>query len=732
MRKQLWTCAVIAVAACGGGNSTGGGTASVEPTNDMQPAPPTTNDPPDTAPRPKRPWPDTRREDISDTIHGVKVADPYRWLEDEKKPEVQAWMDAQDDYARAEIAKLPGREQWAARLKELFYYDAITAPKHRGGRYFYSRKHANKEKAVVYWKQGEKGKENVLFDPNTWSTDGTKGLGGWWPTQDGKLVAYNVKENNADEAVMHVIDVATGKDRPDIIAGTKYSGASWTPDGKGFYYTWVPAPDAVPVADRPGFAEVRYHKLGDDPTKDAVVHPATGNAETFLGGDVSKDGRWLFAVVQHGWNSTDVYFQDRSEKTKAPVWKPLVVGVDAIFSVEAWKNKFYIFTNDGAPRYRVLVADPAAPERANWKELVPERKDAVLEGAQIVGGKLVLPYLRNAASEIEVVTLAGKPVRKVALPALGTSSGIAGEPDEDTGYFGYTSFTEPSVIYKTSLKTGKVSEWARVTLPVDTSQLETEQVWYPSKDGTKISMFIIHKKGVTKTGANPTILYGYGGFNVSLTPGWSGSRAVWLEQGGVWAVPNLRGGGEYGEEWHRDGMLLKKQNVFDDYIAAAKFLVSEGWTSAEHLAVYGGSNGGLLVGAAMVQAPEQFRAVVCGVPLLDMVRYHLFGSGKTWVPEYGSAEDPDQFKALYAYSPYHHVSPGTKYPALLMMSADHDDRVDPMHARKFAAAAQWATGGDSPMLLRIEKNAGHTGADQVKQQVEQFADMYAWLTAILK
>ena len=678
----------------------------------------------------KHPWPDTRRDDVVDVIHGVPVADPYRWLEDETAPEVKAWMEAQDDHARDELAKLPGRQALVARLRELFYFDSIGAPVHRSGRYFFSRKHADKEKTVVYWKQGEDGEPVVLFDPNTWSADGSKGLGGWWPSWDGTLVAYNVTENNADESVMHVIDVATGVDRVDVIPGTKYAGASWTPDGRGFYYTWLPPVGAVPVADRPGYAEVRFHALGDDPAKDAVIHEATRNPQTFHGGFVSRDGRWLFVGVQHGWNRSDWWYRDLRAGESG--WRTLVEGALAIFDVTVWRDRFYVYTNDGAPRYRVYRVDPARPARADWEEIVPERKDATLEGINIVGEKLVLAYLRNAASETEIHELDGRFVRKVALPPLGTSGGIAGNPDEDTGYFGYTSFTEPSIIYKTSIATGAVTEWARVTLPVDTANLVTEQVWFPSKDGTRISMFILHRKDVTRTGKNPTILYGYGGFNVSLTPGWSGARAVWLEEGGVYAIPNLRGGGEYGEEWHRDGMLLKKQNTFDDFIAAARYLVAEGWTSPEHLAISGGSNGGLLVGAAMTQAPDAFRAVVCAVALLDMVRYPLFGSGKTWVPEYGSPEDPDQFAALYAYSPYHRVVDGAKYPALLVLSADHDDRVDPMHARKLTAAVQHATAGSAPVLLRIERQAGHGGADMVKQQVEQSADVYAFLREILK
>jgi prolyl oligopeptidase len=686
-----------------------------------EPAPPTTT---------ATPWPASRRDTTSDTLHGVVVADPYRWLEDERAAETQAWMTAQDDYARAELAKQPGRDALAKRLTEVFYYDAVSAPTHAGGRFFFTRKLASKEKNVVYWKQGEAGAEQVLFDPNTWSADGSSGLKGWWPSYDGKRVAYARSENNADESVTRVFDLATGKDLPDVVEGTKYADISWTPDGAGFYYTWVPPVDAVPVADRPGFAELRFHRLGDDPAKDAVVYPATKDAETFLGGYLSRDGHWLFATVQHGWNSSDWYVRDQRKAGAAFV--PLVVGVPANFSVTAWRDVFYVHTNDGAPRYQIFKVDPKKPARADWKVLVAE-SDATLESMGIVGEHLVLTYLRNAASEVEVRSLAGKLVRKVPLPPLGTSGGISGNPDEDTGYFSYSSFTEPSVIYKTSIKTGAVSEWARVTLPIDTTQLVAEQVFYPSKDGTKISMFILHRKDVTRTGKTPTILYGYGGFNVSLTPSFASSRAVWLEQGGVYAIPNLRGGGEYGEGWHQDGMLLKKQNVFDDFIAAAEFLIADGWTSPANLAISGGSNGGLLVGAAMTQRPDLFGAVVCAVPLLDMIRYPQFGSGRTWVPEYGSPEDETQFKALYAYSPYHHVTVGTRYPALLMETSDHDDRVDPMHARKFVAEVQHARAADpsAKVLLRIERNAGHGGADMVKASVDRIADQYAFLLAQL-
>jgi prolyl oligopeptidase len=681
---------------------------------------------------PVRPWPSTRIADVTETIHGVAIHDPYRWLEDETSPEVQAWMKAQDDYARGELAKLPGRAEIADRLKQLFYYDAISAPSHHGGRYFYTRKLANKEKSIVYWKQGEHGAEHVLLDPNGWSSDGSKGLHGWWPSYDGKYVAYSVSEHNSDETVTHVLDVATAKDMPDTIEGTKYAEASWTPDSHGFYYTYVPpVSDQVSVAERPGFADVRFHQLGTDVAHDPVIHAPTHDAESFIGGGISRDGHWLVVSIQHGWNSADVYFKD-ARKPKAD-WTTLVAGVDANFQVDVWRDHFYVMTNDGAPRYRVYKVDPHRPARAGWHEIVAQ-SDATLESFGIVGEHLILTYLRNAANRVEVHDLGGKLVREIALPPLGTSGGIGGNPDEDTGYFAYTSFTEPQVIYKTSIKTGKVEEWARIKLPVDTSQLVTDQVFFPSKDGTKISMFIIHRKDAKLDGTAPTILYGYGGFNVNMTPAFAGSRAVWLEHGGVYAIPNLRGGGEYGEDWHRAGMLLNKQNVFDDFIAAAEYLEQQGWTSKAHLAISGGSNGGLLVGATLVQRPDLFKAVICSVPLLDMLRFHEFGSGKTWVPEYGSADDPAQFKALYAYSPYRRaVDAGpTAWPAVLMDSADHDDRVDPMHARKLVAALQASQIADAPILLRIERNSGHGGADMVKSQVDRIADQFAFLFSELK
>jgi prolyl oligopeptidase len=680
-------------------------------------------------------YPKTRAEDVKDKIHGVEVADPYRWLEDVKSAEVQAWMKEQDTFTRAELAKLPERDAIAARLKELFYIDTVSVPRQRNGRYFLSRRRADKEKATVYWKQGKKGEEKVLLDPNTWSTDGSVSLGSWQVSWDGKKVAYQVRKNNSDEATLYVLDVDTGKKSEiDVIEGAKYAYASWTPKSDGFYYTWLPTDPKIPTADRPGFAEVRFHKLGDDPKNDRIIRERTGDPTTFISAELSRDGHFLLLTKHNGWTSSEIFFRDmRAEgkgkgKDQKDAWTPLTAGKPAHYAVDVYRDKFYVNTDDGAPHYHVFAVDPARPERASWKEIVPERQDATLDSVNVIGGRLALNYLKNASSLVEVRELDGKLVREVELPGIGTVSGPVGLSDQDDAYFAFESYTVPVEIYETSMKTGKTEVNAKLKVPVDPSPFTVEQVFYTSKDGTRVSMFLVHRKDLKKDGSARALLYGYGGFLATETPIFTASIYPWIERGGVYAVPNLRGGGEYGEEWHKGGMLLKKQNVFDDYIAAAEHLIKEGYTKPERLVIKGGSNGGLLVGAAVTQRPDLFRAALCAVPLLDMVRYHLFGSGKTWISEYGSAESEEQFKALFAYSPYHRVKAGTKYPAVLLLSADSDDRVDPMHARKFAAALQAASSG-RPVLLRIERNAGHGGADLIKAAVEQNADMQAFALA---
>jgi len=669
-------------------------------------------------------YPPARREEVRDVLHGVTIEDPYRWLEDAKSPEVQAWMKAQAGFTRARLDALPERPALVARLKELLYLDQLGAPQHRGSRYFFGRLHADKEKAIIYWKEGHDGEPQVLLDPNGWSKDGSTALGGYSVSWDGKKVAYQMRPNNSDEATLYVQEVATGKrSEIDTIEGAKYATASWTPQGDGFYYTWLPVDATIPVAERPGFAEVRFHRLGTDPKSDRVIRERTGDAKTFLNADLSRDGHYLTLTVSHGWNATDVYYRDT--RVKKAEWKPLAVGKDATYNVWLWKDRFFVHSNEGAPLGKIVEF---MPKTQAFVDLVPERPNAKLQAFSIVGNRLALSYLQDATTRLRLHGLDGKFIREEQLPGLGSASPLIGNEDEDEAYYTYESFTYPREIYQTSVATGASKLFFRLKAPLDPSQYQVEQTFFSSKDGTRVPMFVIHRKDYAKDGSAPAILYGYGGFTVALTPTFSPSYYAWLERGGVYAVVNLRGGDEYGEAWHRAGMLLKKQNVFDDVAAAGEALVREGYTRPERLAIRGGSNGGLLVGAALTQRPDLFRVALCGVPLLDMVRYHLFGSGKTWVEEYGSAEDPAQFKAILAYSPYQHVKQGTRYPATLFLSADADDRVDPLHARKMAAALQAASTG-GPVLLRIEQHAGHGGADLVKSRIEQIADEYAFALA---
>jgi prolyl oligopeptidase len=669
-------------------------------------------------------YPPTRRTDQTDTIHGVAVADPYRWLEDGKSDEVKKWADEQDAFTRATLAKLPGREALAERMKKLFYVERAETPRHHGTRWFFPRRDAGKEKHTIYWREGKDGAEKVLLDPNTWSQDGSVSLGVWNVSWDDKKVAYTVKGNNSDESTLHVMDVATGKKSDvDVIEGTKYAWPSWTATADAFYYTWLPPVGTVPVADRPGFAEVRLHRLGESPSRDKIVHEKTGDPKSFIRAEVSKNGRFVVLTTEHGWTHYDVHFMDL--RAPHPEWRPLVVGTDALYSVEIDRDRFFVRTNEGAPRYRVFKVDPAHPEHDRWIEIVPERKDATLESSSLVGHHLALGYLKDVVSLVEIHDLDGKLVRTLDLPTLGAASVVSGNADDDLAYYSFQSFTFPNEIFETSVKSGITRTWYKLKVDVDASKYAVEQLFATSKDGTRVPFFAVHAKDLVKDGSTKTILYGYGGFQLAQPPYFSTTVFPWLEQGGMWVSANLRGGSEYGEDWHRHGMRHEKQHVFDDLFAVAEELIKQGYTKPAKLAVLGGSNGGLLVGAALTQRPELFRVALCSVPLLDMVRFHLYGSGKTWIDEYGSADDAEDFKAIIGYSPYHHVKQGTKYPATLLLSADSDDRVDPMHARKFAAELQWASYG-GPVLLRIEKHSGHGGADLVRAQVEKIADEYAF------
>ncbi|MCC6552611.1 MAG: S9 family peptidase [Polyangiaceae bacterium] len=691
------------------------------------PAPPIASAP-SPAPAPGLAYPATRKVDVAEAMFGVTVRDPYRWLEDGASPEVQAWVAAQDKVARGYLASLPGRDAVRDRLAALAYIESASPPTRRGGRVFYSRKAAGKEKRTVYWKQGDAGEERVLLDSATLSPDGSTGLGDWVPSHDGKLVAYVAHPNNADAGEIRVRDVATGKDSAaDVIGGAKYAHPQWTSKGDAFYYVGLPTDPKIPGSELPGHSEVKLHRIGTPASSDEVVFPRLGDPETELETTISRDGRWLTVSVIRGSSTiSELHLRDL-RRPKSP-WIALVKGHDGTMAATVYRDHIYLRTTDGAPRGRVFRVDPAKPARDQWKEIVPEVKDAVLEDARVIGGHLALTYVKDARSELEVRTLDGARAKgaSITLPGIGSSSGLLGEPDDDTAYYIFTSFTSPGSIYEVSIKTGASKLWYSLKAPIDPSPYEVEQVTYASKDGTRVPMFVVHRKGAPKDGSTPFILTGYGGFNISMTPYFQSDLYVWLEAGGGVAMPSLRGGGEYGEAWHQGGMLAKKQNVFDDFIGAAEHLIKSGMTRPERLAIYGGSNGGLLVGAAMIQRPDLFRAVICAVPVLDMIRYPLFGDGKTWIGEYGSPSDEAMFKALMAYSPYHNVKPGTAYPAVLMASADADDRVAPLHAWKTTAALQAATTGGRPVLLRVEKSSGHGGADKVKSRVERGADVIAF------
>jgi prolyl oligopeptidase len=677
-------------------------------------------------------YPPTRTVDTSDIHFGVRVADPYRWLEDGKSPEVQAWLAAQNKLARSYLDALPGRAALEKRYAQLLRIDTISVPGRAGDRYFYMKRKASQEKSVLYWRSVKDldGPEHVLIDPNQFIATDNASLGAAATTLDGKLLAYTLRPNNADEATLYVRDVASGKDLSgEVIEGAKYAEPSWLPDGSGFVYTYLPPADPAHPEDRPGLAVVRYHKLGTDPKHDPVIHAKTGDPTKFIGAYVSRDGKWIFFERDNGGNRNDLYYQPLQGQPTADLadsWEPIVVGKDFSYSLEPWKGQAYILTNEDAPRYRLFKVSLDNPRRSKWREIIPESPTAVLQSVAVVGNRLVLDKLENVTSRIDICDLDGKLVRHLELPGIGTA-GVEGNPDYDELFYEFDNFTQPPEIFQTSVTNPAEKLWAKIDFPVDPSPYVVEQKFFASKDGTRVPMFIVHRKDILLDGGTPFVIYGYGGFDINMLPSFSPGYYPFLEAGGGFALVNLRGGGEFGEQWHQDGMLLKKQNVFDDCIAAAEYLIREGYTKPERLAVRGGSNGGLLVGAVLTQRPDLFRAVVCEAPLLDMIRYPLFGGGKTWIPEYGSPDDPDQFKALYAYSPYHHVKSRTPYPSVLFCTPQNDDRVAPMHAFKMTAALQAATSSPNPILLRLETQSGHGGGDQVSKTIEYGTDIWGFL-----
>jgi prolyl oligopeptidase len=659
-----------------------------------------------------------------ETIHGVEVPDPYRWLEDGESAEVRAWTAAQNVHTRAHLEARPGRQATRERLARLLAIGTLGTPVGRGERVFHTRREAGQDQPVLYVRTGSQGADRALVDPNTTGPDRTATIDWWYPSEDGALVAYGMSTSGDEKSTLRIVRSDTGEHLPDVIPHTRYCSLAWLPDGSGFYYTRYPAPGEVPAGEENYNRHVYLHRLGDDPARDPKIYGQQRDPREMIEISISPEGRWLVLTVHEGWSRSDLYAMDL--KTEERPLVTVAEGIDALFGGQAIGDTLYLLTNHEAPRYRLFAVDLRRPQRERWRALIPQ-KEAVLSQAVVAGGRIVAHYLQDAASRIVVHDLDGRPVRDVPLPALGTVETVTGRHDGTDAFWGFSSFTVPPAVYRYDVRTGSVERWRQVASDVDLSGVEVRQVFYPSRDGTRVSMFLVHRKGLKRDGRNPTILFGYGGFNVSETPVFSRATVLWLERGGVYALANLRGGGEYGEGWHRAGMRDRKQNVFDDFLAAAEWLIKKKYTRSERLAIYGGSNGGLLVGAAMTQRPDLFRAVVCAVPLLDMVRYHHFRIAKLWVPEYGSAEKPDEFRWLHAYSPYHRVRDGLRYPAVLLTTAESDSRVDPMHARKMAALLQAATASGRPVLLRTETRAGHGAGKPVSKLIDEATDTWTFL-----
>jgi len=703
---------------------------------------------------------------LADVFHGTRVIDNYRWLENGTSPETQKWVEEEMSYTRGMLDRLPGRDSLHKRLTELLSIGSVTAPVLTGKHYFYTKREGMQNQPILYVRDGLNGPDRVLVDANQLAADGTIALDWFQPSENGKYVAYGTSPSGSEMSTLHVIETKTGNILPDTIERTRAASIAWKLDNSGFYYTRYPKKGDVPAGQEMYNRHVFYHELGDDPSaEDKPIFGEGRDAEDWPSVNLSNDGHWLLISVSQGWTKSELFLMDTKKGTPPT---RITTGKNFLYGGEVYDDKLYVTTNEDAPRYRVFVADAGNYDREAWKELIPQ-SDAVLQGTAVFGGRLFAQYEQNASSQLKLFDLDGKKIGDITLPAIGTVFGSGGRWNRDEMFFGFQSFTVPPSIYRVDLKSLATSDpqglkpasvtdtdgtaesralpkpvdrmssstngpvlWTKVDAPsIDPAAFEVNQEWFHSKDGTRVPMFVVHKKGIQKNGKNPTLLTAYGGFNVSLTPSFSRTAYLWMEHGGVYAVANLRGGAEFGEDWHRAGMLDKKQNVFDDMIAAAEHLIAEKYTDKNHLAIQGGSNGGLLMGAMMTQRPDLFRAVVCQVPLLDMLHYQDFQIAKLWIPEYGTSENAEQFQWLYAYSPYHHVKAGTEYPAILFMTADTDTRVDPMHAKKMAALMQAeAKNGASktrPILLRIESKAGHGAGKPVTKQIEEFTDIYSFL-----
>ena len=678
-------------------------------------------------------YPSSPKVDQVDDYHGVKVPDPYRWLEDPDSVETREWVEAQNKVTSSYLSAIPEREAIRNRLTELWNYERFSVPFKEGGRYFYLRNDGLQNQNVLYRLDRLDGKPEVVIDPNTLSQDGTVALVGMSVSENGKLLAYGLSSGGSDWQEWHVREIETGKDLADHLRWVKFSDAAWTHDHKGFFYSRYDEPrPGRQLEDANFYQKLYYHRLGTPQSEDELVYERPDQKEMGFAASVTDDGRYL---VIHAWKGTEtengIFYKDLENPGSKVV--ELLSGFDASYNFIGNDGPVFWFRTDlNAPRGRVIAVDLRSPARESWRELIPQAPET-LEGFAVLNDSLVALYLKDAHSQVRIFDLAGKPVRELELPGLGSVGGFSGRRTDRETFYLFTSYTSPGTIYRYDLTTGQSTIFREPKIQgYDPSLYETRQVFFQSKDGTRVPMFVSHKKGLKLDGTNPAYLYGYGGFNASQTPAFSVAQVVWMERGGVYAVANLRGGGEYGEEWHQAGSKLKKQNTFDDFISAAEWLVANRYTGKGKIAIAGHSNGGLLTAASMIQRPDLWGGVIVGVGVLDMLRFHKFTIGWGWVSDYGSPDNPEEFKALYAYSPYHNLKAGTAYPPTLITTADHDDRVVPAHSFKFAAALQAANAGPHPTLIRIETRAGHGGGKPIRKKIEESADEMSFLFHVLR
>jgi prolyl oligopeptidase len=677
-------------------------------------------------------YPDTHQVNQVDTYHGVEVPDPYRWLENPDSEETKAWVEAQNEVTFGYLDTIPVRDKLKQRLEKLWNYEKFGTPFKEGDRYFYFKNDGLQNQSVLYTLSTLEGEPQVLIDPNQLSEDGTVALSGIAISDDGKYLAYGLSRSGSDWQVWQVKDIEKGNDLEDKVEWVKFSGASWTKDNQGFFYSRYDEPnEATQYEDVNYYQKLYYHRLGTPQSEDTLIYHRPDQKEWGFNGFVTEDGQYLIINVWRGTDPKNLLFYKDLQNPDAEVIE-LVSEFEANYSViDNEETRFWIQTDLDAPRGKVIEIDLNNPTKEHWREVIPQSPET-LEAVGILNHQFVADYLKDARSTIKIFNLDGEFVREVALPGIGSAGGFRGKKEDIETFYAFTSFTTPTTIYRYDMITGESTLFRQPTVDFNPRNYQTRQVFYRSQDGTQIPMFITHKKGIVLNGNNPTYLYGYGGFGISLTPSFSISNLVWMEMGGVYAVPNLRGGGEYGEEWHQAGTKLQKQNVFDDFIAAGEWLIDHGYTSPHKLAIGGGSNGGLLVGACMTQRPNLFAAALPAVGVLDMLRFNQFTIGWAWCSDYGSPENEEEFKALYAYSPLHNLKPNTAYPATLITTADHDDRVVPAHSFKFAAALQAAHQGENPVLIRIETKAGHGAGKPTSKIIEEVRDRVAFLVRILE